>query len=78
VHDVGDYVRDGRARVLEPGMVFTVEPGLYVPVDWADGPTELRGTGVRIEDDVLITPGGHEVLTGGLPADVDGIEALLD
>lgn len=78
VHDVGDYVRSGKSRVLEAGMVFTVEPGLYVPADWTLGPSELRATGVRIEDDVLITPDGHEVLTGDLPADVDGIEALLD
>lgn len=67
VHDVGDYVVDGASRLLEPGMVFTVEPGLYVPADDEDAPAPLRGAGVRIEDDVLITPGGAEVLTGGLP-----------
>jgi Xaa-Pro aminopeptidase len=78
VHDVGDYVRDGKPRVLEPGMVYTIEPGLYIPLDWETGPAELRGTGIRIEDDILITNNGHEVLTGSLPADVQGIEALLD
>jgi Xaa-Pro aminopeptidase len=78
VHDVGDYVRDNKARVLEAGMVLTVEPGLYIRPDTSNGPAELRGTGIRIENDILITSDGHEILTAALPADVEGIEALLD
>ncbi|HSJ13964.1 MAG TPA: aminopeptidase P N-terminal domain-containing protein [Longimicrobiales bacterium] len=66
-HDVGDYVRDGAGRVLEPGMVLTIEPGLYVPAADPDAPAALRGTGIRLEDDVLITANGHEVLTADLP-----------
>ncbi len=66
VHDVGDYLRDGVSRPLEAGMVFTVEPGLYIPGDAADVPEALRGIGIRIEDDVLITADGADVLTAAL------------
>jgi Xaa-Pro aminopeptidase len=59
-------------------MVLTVEPGLYIRPDTSNGPAELRGTGIRIENDILITSDGHEILTAALPADVEGIEALLD
>ena len=68
VHDVGDYATDGTSRRLEPGMVLTIEPGLYVPADDEQAPAELRGLGIRIEDDVLVAPDGAEVLTRGLPA----------
>ncbi|MCI0436648.1 MAG: Xaa-Pro dipeptidase [Gemmatimonadetes bacterium] len=77
VHDAGAYVVDDRPRALEPGMVLTVEPALYVPADTGAGPVGLRATGIRIEDDVLVTDAGHEVLTGELPADAAGVEALL-
>jgi Xaa-Pro aminopeptidase len=66
VHDVGAYKKDEKARVLEPGMILTVEPGLYFSRG-ADSPSEYRGIGVRIEDDVLVTPGGHEVLSVTVP-----------
>lgn len=76
VHDVGGYRRDGEPRRLVPGMVLTVEPGLYIPD--ADGiPEPLRGIGIRIEDDVAVTPDGHEVLTAGVPKQVAEIEALM-
>ena len=75
VHDVGWYHRRGEARRLEPGMVITVEPGLYVRADDAEAPAELRGMGVRIEDDVLVTATGHEVLTAAIPKHADAIEA---
>lgn len=70
VHDVGDYVTDGASRVLEPGMVFTAEPGLYVGALDNSAPASLRGVGVRIEDDVLVASNGVEVLTGGLALDL--------
>ncbi len=77
VHDVGDYVVDGAPRVLEPGMVLTVEPGLYFSPAGDSVPAELRGLGVRIEDDVLITPSGSENLTEGLPSAAEGIVELM-
>ena len=76
VHDVGDYARDGAPRPLEPGMVLTVEPGLYIPANADDVPEAFRGIGIRIEDDVLVTPAGHEVLTAAAPKQVEEIEAL--
>jgi len=76
VHDVGAYKRDGDWRVLEPGMVLTVEPGLYLPHDEAV-PELYRGIGVRIEDDVLITEQGHEILSAGAPKDPEAIETLM-
>ena len=77
VHDVGDYKIGGQWRVFEPGMVFTVEPGLYIPLGSKGVAKKWWGIGVRIEDDVLITKGGHEVLTRGVPKTVEDIEALM-
>jgi len=77
VHDVGDFARDGASRVLEPGMVLTVEPGLYFP-SVADVPeSPYSGIGVRLEDDVLVTDEGAENLTEGLPIDSEEVEALV-
>lgn len=76
VHDVGLYAREGRSRELGPGMVLTVEPGLYVPVDDEDAPEALRGLGIRIEDDIHVTEGDPEVLTAACPTDVDAIEEI--
>ncbi len=67
VHDVGDYARRGEPRVLEPGMVLTVEPGLYFAPRPDGEPTPFDGIGVRLEDDLLVTPEGVENLTGALP-----------
>ncbi|WP_300002862.1 Xaa-Pro aminopeptidase [uncultured Cedecea sp.] len=75
VHDVGDYGAD-RSRILEPGMVITVEPGLYIAPD-ADVPPEYRGIGIRIEDDILITEDGNENLTASVVKSADDIEALM-
>jgi Xaa-Pro aminopeptidase len=76
VHDVGDYARGGQARVLEPGMVFTVEPGLYFRPG-AEGGERFQGIGVRVEDDVLVTADGCENLTGALPTAADRIAELV-
>jgi Xaa-Pro aminopeptidase len=78
VHDVGGYVVSGASRPLEPGMVLTIEPGIYIPASTGSGPAELHGTGVRIEDDVLVTATGREVLTAALPADRDSLMALMN
>jgi Xaa-Pro aminopeptidase len=75
VHDCGAYNVDGTSRVLEPGMVLTVEPGLYVAEDEATVAERWRGIGIRIEDDVLVTVHGHEVLTAGIPKTVEEVEA---
>jgi Xaa-Pro aminopeptidase len=76
VHDVGTYAIDGKPRPLEAGMVLTVEPGLYVPATAEDVPAPFRGVGIRIEDDVLVTEGGREVLSAAAPKQVAEIEAL--
>lgn len=77
VHDVGDYRIDGEFRVLEPGMVVTVEPGLYVAPDAKGVPAKFRGIGIRIEDDVVVTNGAPEVISIDAPKDADAIEALM-
>jgi Xaa-Pro aminopeptidase len=76
VHDVGDYKIDGEWRVLEPGMVLTVEPGLYLG-DGRGVPKKYRNIGIRIEDDVLVTRDGREVLTAAVPKSPDEVEALV-
>ena len=76
VHDVGLYRVDGASRVLEPGMVLTVEPGLYINADDEDVPEGFRGIGIRIEDDVLVTDGGNEVMTAATPKSIAEVEAL--
>ncbi|QSX74834.1 aminopeptidase P N-terminal domain-containing protein [Lysobacter arenosi] len=77
VHDVGEYRIDGESRLLEPGMVFTIEPGLYVSPDDSTVDAKWRGIGIRTEDDVLVTQDGHQVLTGKLARSADEIEALM-
>jgi Xaa-Pro aminopeptidase len=76
VHDVGSYRVAGEPRRLEPGMVFTVEPGLYVAAANEAADARFRGIGVRIEDDVVITAEGHENLTRSIPKAPDELEAL--
>jgi Xaa-Pro aminopeptidase len=76
-HDVGAYAPNGSPRSLEAGMVLTVEPGLYFPVGHPGVDPAFWGIGVRIEDDVLITEDGHEVLTRAIPKAVAAIEGLL-
>lgn len=76
VHDVGDYKKDEKDRPLEPGMVLTIEPGLYIAND-SQAPEHYRGIGVRIEDDVVVTPEGHINLTKDAPKTIAEIEALM-
>jgi len=77
VHDVGDYFADKKPRLLEPGMVLTVEPGLYIARDAAvdDG---FRGIGVRIEDDIAVTQDGWHNITADIPKDPGELERLLE
>ncbi|MBV8858894.1 MAG: Xaa-Pro aminopeptidase [Acidobacteria bacterium] len=77
VHDAGAYHLDGQPRPVEPGIVMTVEPGLYIAEDAEAIPDQYRGIGVRIEDDVLVTAEGFEVLTDKAPKQVEEIEALM-
>ncbi|MEQ8800939.1 MAG: Xaa-Pro aminopeptidase, partial [Haliea sp.] len=77
VHDVGDYRVAGEWRQLEPGMVLTVEPGIYIAPDNTRVAPRWRGIGIRIEDDVVVTDTGCRVLTGGVPRHPDAIEALM-
>jgi Xaa-Pro aminopeptidase len=77
VHDVGAYAVGGKPRPLEAGMVFTIEPGLYVAADDAKAPAEFRGIGVRLEDDVAITAGGCENLTAGIPKHPADVESWM-
>jgi len=76
VHDVGLYRVGGESRKLEPWMVLTVEPGIYIAPDDDKAPEQFRGIGIRIEDDVLVTADGHEVLTAAVPKSVAEVESL--
>lgn len=77
VHDVGDYKFDDEWRILEPGMVLTIEPGLYIPDNSRGIRKKWWNIGIRIEDDVLVTADGNEVLTASIPKTIDDIEALM-
>jgi len=76
VHDVGRYKLGDTPRPLEPGMVFTVEPGLYVSADADDVPADFRGIGIRIEDDVHVTASGVDVLSAAAPKQIEELETL--
>lgn len=77
VHDAGLSIVGGESRRLEIGMAFTVEPGLYIPIDDMSAPAELRGIGIRIEDNIVVTPTGAEVLTSGVPKETAEMEAII-
>tara|TARA_R110002072_G_scaffold4650_5_gene32218 strand:- start:1367 stop:2680 length:1314 start_codon:yes stop_codon:yes gene_type:complete len=77
VHDVGEYKIGGEWRLLEPGMVLTVEPGIYVAPSNKAVAKKWRGIGIRIEDDVLVTKSGCRVLTETVPKEINEIEALM-
>lgn len=77
VHDVGDYRVGDQWRLLEPGMVMTVEPGIYVAPNNTRVAKKWRGIGIRIEDDVVVTASGRDIITAGVPKTVEEIEALM-
>lgn len=77
VHDVGEYRIDGQWRILEEGMVLTIEPGLYIAPDDESVEPKWRGIGIRIEDDVVVTKTGHKVLSTGVVKEIADIEALM-
>jgi Xaa-Pro aminopeptidase len=77
VHDVGDYKVGDEWRVLEPGMALTIEPGIYVSAAQRGVPRQFRNIGIRIEDDVVVTRDGAEVLTSAAPKEPDAIEAVM-
>ena len=76
VHDVGMYKTGDDVRTLAPGMVLTVEPGLYIAPDRTDVDPQYRGIGIRIEDDVLVTADGHDVLSAAIPKQPAELEAI--
>jgi Xaa-Pro aminopeptidase len=77
VHDVGKYRIKEDWRPLQAGMVQTIEPGIYVPEDCEDVAPQWRGLGVRIEDDVLVTETGHEVLSAAAPKEIEAVEEIV-
>jgi len=80
VHDVGDYqvdIKKAQLREFAPGMVLTIEPGLYMPLDDMELDSKWRGIGIRIEDNIVVTKSGYENLTSHCPETIDDIEALM-
>ncbi|WP_076414854.1 aminopeptidase P N-terminal domain-containing protein [Shewanella sp. UCD-KL12] len=78
VHDVGPYHdNNDRWRKLEPGMTFTIEPGIYIPLSATDVPQAYRGMGIRIEDDILVTQTGYENLSVAVPRTINQIESIM-
>jgi Xaa-Pro aminopeptidase len=77
VHDVGDYKIDNHWRVYEADMLLTIEPGIYIAADNSAVDKQWRGIGIRIEDDILVTKKGYEILTDGVPKQRDQIEKLM-
>ena len=77
VHDVGSYGSAGESQDLQPGMLLTIEPGLYIAGDDEQAPERFRGIGIRIEDDILVTSNGPFNLTSRVPKSVEGIEAIV-
>ena len=76
LNKAGDYKVDEQWRILEPGMVLTIEPGLYIPADCSSVDPCWRGIGIRIEDDVLVTENGYRVLGKKIPKTIDEVEDM--
>jgi Xaa-Pro aminopeptidase len=77
VHDAGLTEVNGESRPIEAGYCLTIEPGLYIPLDDKDAPKDLRGLGIRIEDDMLVTNDGGENLTAKCPKEIDELESII-
>lgn len=77
VHDTGLYVVSGASRKLEAGMTLTIEPGIYIPANDTTVPEIYRGIGIRIEDNILVTPSGREILTVNAPKEITAIEEIM-
>jgi Xaa-Pro aminopeptidase len=77
VHDVGDYTVGDNWRKFQPGMVTTVEPGLYIPAGSESVDERWWNIGIRVEDDVLVTETGNEVLSAAVPKEAEAIEAVM-
>ena len=77
VHDVGEYKVNNKWRMFEPGMVLTIEPGVYIDTDMQGVKKKWKNIGIRIEDDILVTKTGNKVLTADLPTDAISIESLV-
>ncbi len=77
VHDAGPYQVQGESRPLEPGMCLTIEPGLYIPAHDTSAPEALRGIGIRIEDNILVTEGGSINMTEKCPKEVEDLESIV-
>ena len=77
VHDTGPYIIGDEAKPFEAGVVITIEPGIYIPIKDESAPEKFKGIGVRIEDDILVTETGHEILTSEVPKEVSEIESLI-
>ena len=77
VHDVGSYGKNGNWRKYLPGMITTIEPGIYFKEDLKNAPKEYLNIGIRIEDDVLVTEGDPEVLTSSVPKTIKDIEKVM-
>ena len=76
VHDIGYYEEGGQPVPLAEGMMITIEPGLYVPFDDESAPEEMRGVGIRIEDDILVTSDEPDIMTKLVPKEISELEAL--
>ncbi len=77
VHDVGSYMKDKKPRALEENMVFTIEPGIYLPADDRNVPEKFRGIGVRIEDNIRVTLNGYENMTSQVPKEISDLERIV-
>ena len=77
VHDVGNYKQNNKSTILKPGMVFTVEPGIYFGENIKNIPQKYKNIGIRIEDNILVTESSHKILSNNIPKEITDIERIL-